>query len=109
MYSPQVNAVFIYPALLLPPYMPENVSAACEYAAFVSIGHEFTHGFDNNARFAYFPKQDVHSPARHRVEGVVMNTDLWYELYGVDRNYILYLVKSYNHLLCQKRFTLSQS
>ena len=48
MYSPQVNAVFIYPALLLPPYMPENVSAACEYAAFVSIGHEFTHGFDNN-------------------------------------------------------------
>ena len=33
----------------------------------------------------------------------------WYELYGVDRNYILYLVKSYNHLLCQKRFTLSQS
>ena len=199
MYSPQVNAVFIYPALLLPPYMPENVSAAYEYAAFVSIGHEFTHGFDNNgskydkwgnkrnwwtvadqmafedlrdnivecychlevdpvrapgvygdgnntqgeniadlggfltcldaykarlttegykgetykdqlrkfyesyahcwcvqysnARFAYFPKQDVHSPARHRVDGVVMNTDLWYELYGVDRNNILYLPK----------------
>lgn len=197
MYSPQVNAVFIYPALLMPPFMPENVSAAYEYAAFVSIGHEFTHGFDNSgsqydkwgnkrnwwtvadkmafedrrdkivecyshmeidpervplvygdgnltqgeniadlggfltcldaykarlkaegytgetydnqlrkfyesyahcwciqysdAKLATFPKQDVHSPARHRINGVVMNTDLWYELYGVDRNCNLYL------------------
>lgn len=34
--------------LLLPPVMPENVSQAYEYALFVIIGHEFTHGFDNN-------------------------------------------------------------
>ena len=36
-------------------------------------------------------KSDVHSVARLRVNGVVMNTDLWYELYGVNRNNVLYL------------------
>ena len=34
---------------------------------------------------------DTHSHCRIRTNGVVMNTDLWYELYGVDRNNILYL------------------
>ena len=29
--------------------------------------------------------------SRLRVNGVVMNTDLWYELYDVDRNNYLYL------------------
>ena len=197
MYSPAYNCVLIYPALLLPPTMPENVSLAYEYAMFTIIGHEFTHGFDNSgsqydkfgnkdnwwtiadrmsfedrrdllvrcydhlqidparapgvysdgdgtqaeniadlggfltamdaykrhldadgytgetfneqlrkfyecyaymwrvqysdAKFATFPKKDVHSHARLRVNGVVMNTDLWYELYDVDRNSILYL------------------
>ena len=34
---------------------------------------------------------DTHSHCRIRTNGVVMNTDLWYELYNVDRNNILYL------------------
>jgi predicted metalloendopeptidase len=38
-----------------------------------------------------FISQDVHSVARARVNGVVMNTDLWYDLYNVTRNNILYL------------------
>ena len=199
MYSPTHNAVFIYPAILLPPFVPENVSEAYEYASFVCIGHEFTHGFDNDGSqydkmgnkrnwwtvadkmafeerrdnivdcyshleldperipgvygdgdrtqgeniadlggflaaldaykahleaegyfgevlndqlrkfyesFAHLwcvqysddkldniNKLDVHSHARLRVNGTVMNTDLWYDLYGVDRNNILYLPK----------------
>ena len=199
MYDPTYNAVFIYPALMLPPTLPENVTAAYEYAMFAIIGHEFTHGFDTNGSeydkygnkdnwwtvadrmafeerrdklvacynhleidpvrksgiysrgdltqtediadlggflatldaykarlqadgytgetykeqlrkfyesFAYvwrvqysdeklaqFPEKDVHSHARLRANGVVMNTDLWYELFGVDRNCKLYLPK----------------
>ena len=34
---------------------------------------------------------DNHSHCRLRVNGVVMNTDLWYELYDVDRNNALFL------------------
>jgi putative endopeptidase len=37
--------------------------------------------------------EDVHSHARCRINGVVMNTDLWYELYHVDRDNVLYLPK----------------
>ena len=47
----------------------------------------------SDAKFAQFPKKDVHSHARLRVNGVVMNTDLWYDLYDVDRNNNLYLPK----------------
>jgi predicted metalloendopeptidase len=196
-YSASNNAIFIYPALLLPPFLPENVSQAYEYAVFSSIGHELTHGFDtmgsqydkfgnkrnwwtvadkmafeerrdklidcydhleidplrapgtysdgtgtimeniadlggfltaldaykarleadgycgetykaqlrkffeshadiwkvqySDAKLSTFPKMDTHSHARLRVNGVDMNTDLWYELYNVDRNCILYL------------------
>ena len=197
-YSPTSNCIFIYPAMLLPPIMPENVSQAYEFAVFTVIGHEFTHGFDSNTgskydkvgvkrnwwtvadqmafeerrdilancyshmevdperapgvysdgmvtqgediadlggflavldaykarleadgysgetlreqlrkyyesyadlwkvaysndKLATFPKKDSHSHARLRVNGVVMNTDLWYDLYNVDRNNILYL------------------
>lgn len=197
-YSVSNNAVYIYPAILLPPIMPENVSQAYEYAVFTVMGHEFTHGFDSSTGSKYdkmgnkrnwwtvadqmafeerrdilancyshleidperapgtysdgmltqgediadlggflatldayqarlvadgysgenlknqlrkyyesyadvwktvysdtklssFPKKDEHSHARLRVNGVVMNTDLWYDLYGVDRNNILYL------------------
>lgn len=197
-YSVSNNAVYIYPAILLPPIMPENVSQAYEYAVFTVMGHEFTHGFDSNngskydkmgnkrnwwtvadqmafeerrdilancyshleidperapgiysdgmltqgediadlggflatldayqarlvadgysgenlknqlrkyyesyadvwktvysdTKLSSFPKKDEHSHARLRVNGVVMNTDLWYDLYGVDRNNILYL------------------
>ncbi len=199
MYSPTYNAVFIYPALMLPPTLPENVTAAYEYAVFVIIGHEFTHGFDtkgskydkygnqdnwwtvadkmafeerrdllvscynhleidpvrkpglyskgdltqpediadlggflavldaykarleadgyrgetmkeqlrkfyecyanvwrvqySDEKLALFPEKDTHSHARLRTNGVVMNTDLWYELFGVDRNCRLYLPK----------------
>ena len=196
MYDPLTNRVFIYPAHLLPPLLPQNVSEAYEYALFAIIGHEFTHGFDsqgslydkdgNNREWwtiadrmefekrcenliqcynhmeldpsrrgaygdgertlseniadlggflvaldaykahleaeGYFGKpykdqlrkfyesyaslwcvqyssdkfwslyeEDVHSHARLRVNGVVMNTDLWYELYEVDRENYLYL------------------
>ena len=45
----------------------------------------------SDAKLSTFPKMDTHSHARLRVNGVVMNTDLWYELYNVDRNCILYL------------------
>ena len=34
---------------------------------------------------------DIHSHARLRTNGTVMNTDMWYDLYDVDRNNILYL------------------
>ena len=34
---------------------------------------------------------DVHSHARLRVNGVVMNTDSWYDLYNVNQNRLLYL------------------
>lgn len=196
-YSPEHNAILIYPALFLPPMLPEGVSEAYEYAVFMIIGHEFTHGFDNvgsmydkfgnkknwwtvadkmsfeersalfadchnhleidpvrkpgiyndgkitlheniadlggfltaldtymvhldrdgytgetrneqlrkfyesfahfwqvqysDASLEIFPKKDTHSIARLRVNGVVMNTDLWYELYHVDRNCHLFL------------------
>ena len=197
-YSATCNSIFIYPAILLPPLMPENVSLAYQYAVLTVIGHEFTHGFDSNTgskydkmgvernwwtvadqmafeerrdilancyshmevdpvrapgvysdgmntqgediadlggfltvmdayiarleadgfsgeglkqqlrkyyesyadlwksvysdtKLATFPKKDEHSHARLRVNGVVMNTDQWYELYNVDRNNILYL------------------
>ena len=199
MYAPAYNAVFIYPALMLPPTLPENVTAAYEYAMFMIIGHEFTHGFDtqgsqydkygnkanwwtvadrmafeerrdllvscynhleldpvrkpsvfsrgdltqtediadlggflavldaykahlaadgytgetykeqlrkfyeslayvwrvqySDSKLALFPEKDVHSHARLRVNGVAMNTDLWYELFGVDRNCKLFLPK----------------
>lgn len=198
MYSPNYNCVLIYPAVLLPPIMPdEGVSEAFQYATFVIIGHEFTHGFDtqgaafdkygrrhnwwtvadkmnfddrkqniincydkmpldegrdpsaygdgertqteniadlggfltaldaykahleaqgftgenykeqlrkfyegfaycwrvqyNDTKFNILVKSDIHSHARLRVNGVVMNTDLWYELYDVNRDNILYL------------------
>ncbi len=197
MYDPSCNAVFIYPALMLPPTLPENVTTAYEYAMFVIIGHEFTHGFDtkgsqydkygnkhnwwtvadkmafeerrdklvacyshleidpvrkpslfskgdvtqtediadlggfhaaldaykarltadgytgetykeqlrkffesyayvwrvqySDTKLAQFPEKDVHSHARLRVNGVVMNCDLWYDLFGVDRNCKLFL------------------
>ena len=45
----------------------------------------------NKEKWDVLRKTDVHSPAPLRVNGVVMNTDLWYELYGVDRNKMLYL------------------
>ncbi len=199
LYDHQGNAIIMYPALLLPPFLPENVSMAYEYAVFSIIGHEFTHGFDSQGAqedkygykrnwwtvadkmafeerrdqladcynhlevdparmpgvygngmktqtediadlggfltaldaykarldadgysgetykqqlrkyyesYAYIWKSqysdvaiktllenDIHSLGRLRVNGVVMNTDLWYELYGIDRNNILYLPK----------------
>ena len=197
MYDPGNNSVYIYPALMMPPMMPENVSDAYYYAIFTIIGHEFTHGFDTQGaqydkygnkrnwwtvadqmafeerrktiiqcynhleldpdrapgvygdgertqteniadlggflavldaykeqlekdgyfgkvyddqlrkfyecyshvwcvqygaeKFNILQKSDIHSHARLRVNGVVMNTDLWYQLYGVNRNNYLYL------------------
>ena len=34
---------------------------------------------------------DVHAASRVRINGVVMNTALWYDLYKVNRNHILFL------------------
>lgn len=196
-YLPQLNGVYIFPAILLPPIMPSDVSEACTYAVYSIIGHEITHGFDteggqydkwgnlrnwwtvadqmafeerrqnliqcynhleldperfpgvygdgkrtlteniadlggfltalaayhthliqegysgesydNQLRkfFEYFAyiwctkysdaklenikTADVHSHSRLRVNGVVMNTDIWYQLYNVDQNNYLYL------------------
>ena len=42
-------------------------------------------------KFSVIQKSDLHSHARLRVNGVVMNTDLWYQLYDVDRNNYQYL------------------
>lgn len=36
-------------------------------------------------------RPDVHALPRERVNGIVMNIDLWYDLYGVTRDNILYL------------------
>ena len=199
-YSPQTNSVTIYPAMLMPPMMPEEgYSDAAYYAVFSIIGHEFTHGFDNNGaqwdkygqknnwwavtdmmnfqdrkqnlircysnmeldpqrspltlcngertqgeniadlggflaaldaykvrldaqgftgearkeqirkfyeayahlwciqygatKFNILVNSDVHAHARLRINGVVMNTDQWYTLYGVTRDNLLYLPK----------------
>ena len=58
----------------------------------------FYEGFADFWRLKYskdvaerFYLYDSHSLARQRVNGVVMNTDLWYELYGVTRDNKLYL------------------
>ena len=198
LYMPSNNSITIYPAMLLPPLMPSgNVSEACSYAVFTIIGHEFTHGFDNNGAewdkygqrknwwtvadrmnfnersetlvstynlleldperdplffcdgkrtlgeniadlggflaaldayqerldqqgftgetrneqlrkfyesyahlwcvqygqntFEILKYNDVHAHARLRVNGVVMNTDSWYDLYNVNQNHLLYL------------------
>ncbi len=198
LYMPSNNSITIYPAMLLPPLMPsDNVSEACSYAVFTIIGHEFTHGFDNNGAewdkygqrknwwtvadrmnfnersetlvstynlleldperdplffcdgkrtlgeniadqggflaaldayqerldqqgftgetrneqlrkfyesyahlwciqygqntFEILKYTDVHAHARLRVNGVVMNTDSWYDLYNVNQNHLLYL------------------
>lgn len=202
MYSPEHNCVLIYPAMLLPPFMPEDgYCEAVYYAAFSAIGHEFTHGFDSNGskydlygkernwwtvadrmafeercqniincyshlemepgvegrsgvygdgdrtqteniadlggfltaldayqahldeqgftgearneqlrkfyeayahqwcvqyddtKFNILKTTDIHSHGRLRVNGVVMNTDMWYDLYNVERNNLLYLPK----------------
>ena len=192
------NSISIYPAMLLPPLMPTgDVSEACYYAVFTIIGHEFSHGFDNNGSewdkygerknwwtvadkmnfkersetlvrtfnlleldperdpliycdgartlgeniadlggfltaldayqerldqqgftgetrneqlrkfyesyahlwciqygsntFEILKHDDVHAHGRLRVNGVVMNTDMWYNLYNVNRNHLLYL------------------
>ena len=47
----------------------------------------------SDEKLAQFPEKDVHSHARLRTNGVMMNTDLWYDLFGVDRNCKLYLPK----------------
>lgn len=41
--------------------------------------------------FEILKQNDTHAHARLRVNGVVMNTDMWYNLYNVNRNHLLYL------------------
>ena len=45
----------------------------------------------SEAKLADIVTTDVHSHCRLRVNGVVMNTDMWYDLYDVTRDNILYL------------------
>ena len=200
LYAPMFNSIFILPGIFMPPMIPSGETEARTYAVFIVIGHEMTHGFDQNGSqydkdgnmgnwmtvadrmnfeerlqklaecyshlevspeelpgqycdgkqtlsentadlggfslaldayteklksqgfygeqlriqlkkyfesYAYiwcekygteFIKErtggknpDVHALPRERVNGVVMNTDAWYWLYGVDRNKNLYL------------------
>ncbi len=57
-----------------------------------SFAHLWCVQYDDK-KFDILQKSDVHSHARLRVNGVVMNTDLWYDLYDVDRNNLIYLPK----------------
>ena len=41
--------------------------------------------------FEILKHNDVHAHGRLRINGVVMNTDLWYNLYNVNQNHLLYL------------------
>ena len=41
--------------------------------------------------FEILKHNDVHAHGRLRINGVVMNTDLWYDLYNVNQNHLLYL------------------
>lgn len=47
-YQADCNAIFFYPALLMPPSLSEDVSMARQYALMATIGHEITHGFDSD-------------------------------------------------------------
>lgn len=42
-------------------------------------------------KLEYLNQYDVHANNKERVNGVVMNTDRWYEVFGVQRGDILYL------------------
>ena len=46
-----------------------------------------------DTKFNILLNSDIHSHARLRINGVVMNTDMWYDLYKVNRNHKLYLEK----------------
>ncbi len=47
-YEADCNAIFYYPALLMPPALDEDVSMARQYALMATIAHEITHGFDTD-------------------------------------------------------------
>lgn len=43
------------------------------------------------SKFEFLKHNDVHAHGRLRINGVVMNTDMWYNLYNVNQNHLLYL------------------
>jgi predicted metalloendopeptidase len=47
-YSPLTNTMNIYPAFITEPFYNASMSDAYNYATFSVIGHEMTHGFDND-------------------------------------------------------------
>lgn len=47
-YSPWTNSLCIYPCFLLEPLYSPDHSDALNYAVFMTIGHEMTHGFDTD-------------------------------------------------------------
>ena len=86
-YQMECNAIFFYPALLMPPFLDESVSMARQYAAMAAIGHEITHGFDSEgAKYDKYGK----------------NYNWWTDAdktYFVDRQQKL--IDSYNGLLAE--------
>lgn len=46
-YSTDANSLEIYPTIMLPPIFDESETEASQYATLQILGHEMTHGFDN--------------------------------------------------------------
>lgn len=45
----------------------------------------------SDEKLKFILSDDIHSHCRLRINGIVMNSDMWYDLYDVNRNHILYL------------------
>lgn len=59
------------------------------YQAFANIWRSKYNG--QRLKYIVYDVEDPHALERERVNGVVMNTDRWYELYNVERGNKLYL------------------
>lgn len=109
-YDPYLNAMLIYPSYILPPYHDPSYSDA--YMSKLQLegycGDELVKQEKKfflgacNLRRAKFPvfiiqrmlnSKDVHSMHKERVNGMVINTDRWYELFNVTKDNKLYLPK----------------
>ena len=59
-YNPMTNSLCIYPCFLLEPLFSPAYSDAFNYAVFMVIGHEMTHGFDSDGA-NYDKVGDIHN------------------------------------------------